>query len=253
MANRYSLRGDRRSSNPILSILRVIVQLLVIVSAIHIAFSIQRWNDSKQEMLAKQDLLQQLRAETSENLKALTSDQEQKKIQVELFGKLIIAASQQVSDDTLRMALDELLSYDQFSLSTMNLNSILAIGNLGSINDDALWSLFSDIQRFERTVAMQTANRELINNQIEPYLTRRQVVYLLELKVAKSTPASSLSVEQSARIIRTLLGDRTFIDLVYLRLSRLNETLAHQDTIVSRLSELLTLLEKELDLIEYSD
>jgi len=254
VANRYSLGGDRRRSNPLSSILRVILELVVIVLGIYIAFRVDRWNDGKEQQMLKKKFLQELKAEASANLEELIADQRNRRVQVLLFEKLIQAASRQVADDTIRMAIDELLRHRFYSGTNAAFDNIVASGNLRLIADDSTRSKLFELKRFEsKAPLVEASDVDLINNQIEPYLTRRQVLYLLELKLADNSPESTVSIEQSARVVRTLLTDRTFIDLIYLRLSRVRQTLYFETPLGWRLEELIELLDQQLANIEIDD
>ena len=247
MANRYSLGGDRKRANPIASFLRLILDLIIIVIGIYIAFQVDKWGDAEKEQELKVKHLQELRAETQVNLDEIIADQTDRKIQVELFEKLILAASQPVSDDTLRMAIDGLLNYRFYSGTTAVFDNIVASGNLRLITTDSIRSKLFELKQFESKASIvESAEAKLISEQIEPYFIRRQVLYLLEVELSDNAPQTTMSVEQSARIIRTLLQDRTFIDLVYLRLGKIRQTIYFENPLVWRLRDLINEIDEEL-------
>ena len=250
MANRYSLGRDRRRSNPIASFLRLILELIVIVIGIYIAFQVDRWGDTEKEQALKLDYLLELKAETQVNLDEIIADQTDRKKQVELLEKLILAASQTVSDDTLRMAMDALLDYRFYSGTNAVFDNIVASGNLRLITTDSLRSKLFGLKQFEsKAPIVEAAEAKLIAEQIEPYLVRRQVLYLLEVELSDNSPDTGMSVEQSVRIIRTLLQDRTFIDLVYLRLGKVRQTIYFENPLIWRLRDLIEEIDNELGTI----
>ena len=254
MANRYSLGRDRRRSKPLASIFRVLIELIVIVLGIYIALRVDRWNDVKEQEILKTKLLKELRAEALANLEELNTDQKDRRNQIQLFEKLITAAYRPVADDTIRMAMDELLRHKFYSGTNAAFDNIVASGKLRLIADDSTRSKLFELKRFEsKTPLIEATDITLINEQIEPYLTRRQVLYLLELRLADNSPESTVSVKQSARIIRTLLKDRIFIDLIYLRLSKVKQTLYFETPLGWRLNELINLLDAQLANIDNAD
>jgi len=254
VANKYRLGGERRSGNPLGSILRIFLEIIVIVVGIGIAVTVQNWNDTKKEQLLKLKSLQELRTEASINLQELNADQADRKVQVELFQKMIAAASERVADDTLRMAMDELLKHRFYSGANAAFDNMVASGNLRLITSDSTRAKLFELKQFESKAPLVESNDvQLISNQIEPYLTRRQVLYLLEVQIADNSPQTSVSTEQSARIIRTLLEDRTFIDLIYLRLSRVQQTIYLENPLASKLRDIITQLDYEIDRVQNTD
>lgn len=246
MANRYSLSNDRGRS-PLIPILRVIIQFVVIIFAINIAFQIQNRNEKRKTSLSQTQYLQALQSEAIVNLKGLTSVNQNRKRQVVLLEKLIAAASRTVSDDTVRLAVDELLRQNFYSASSAAYDNLVASGNLNSISSDSIRASLSAFKRLQNNANLIDAtDNKFIAEQLEPYLTKRQVIYLLELKTSNTRADLTISNQQTGRIIKTLLQDRTFIDLIYLRMNRINQTIEANDPIRSQLTRIIEELDLEM-------
>lgn len=246
MANKYSLSNDRRST-PLGSILRVIILLLVITGGIYIAFNLENRGGKEKISALRTQYLQDIRSEMVDNLKTIGQEQKVRERQVLFFEKLIAAASRIVSDDTIRLAIDELLQ-QRFQPPTMvTYDNMVAAGKLSLIASDSLRARLVSLKQLEsKAPTIESGDAQMISNQLEPYLSKRQVIYLLEIKTSDRRQNLTVSKEQTGRVIRTLLQDRTFIDLIYLRMNRVKSTVDFSNSTQSQLEEVTDYLDKAL-------
>jgi len=250
LANRYSLSNDRGRS-PLGAFLKAIFQFIVIIIAINIAFQIQNWNTEKKAALSKVQHLQTLQADARENIKQIEDIKGNRERQVLLLETLITAAAGNVSDDTIRLAIDELLQQDFYTPASSAYMNLIASGDLNITVPDSVRALLSNINQLQaKTLLMEAADAKFIAEQLEPYLTKRQVIYLLELKTSNTRADLTIANQQTGRIIKSLLQDRTFIDLIYLRMNRINETIEASTPILTQLERLTNELALELARIE---
>jgi len=223
----------------------------VIIIAINIAFQIQNWNTEKKAALSKVQHLQTLQADARENIKQIEDIKGNRERQVLLLETLITAAAGNVSDDTIRLAIDELLQQDFYTPASSAYMNLIASGDLNITVPDSVRALLSNINQLQaKTLLMEAADAKFIAEQLEPYLTKRQVIYLLELKTSNTRADLTIANQQTGRIIKSLLQDRTFIDLIYLRMNRINETIEASTPILTQLERLTNELALELARIE---
>ena len=250
MVNRYSLSNERGRS-PLGAILKVIFQFIGIIIGILIAFQIQNWNSERDAMMSKVQHLQALQADAQENFKRIDDIEGNRERQVVLLEALIAAAANNVSDDTIRLAIDELLQQDFYSPTSSAYMNLIASGDLNITVPDSIRAILSNINQLQaKTLLMDAADANFIAEQLEPYLTKRQVIYLLELKTSNNRADLTIANQQTGRIIKSLLQDRTFIDLIYLRMNRINETIEASTLILTQLERLTNELAFELARIE---
>jgi len=223
----------------------------VIIIAINIAFQIQNWNTEKKAALSKVQHLQTLQADARENIKQIEDIKGNRERQVLLLETLITAAAGNVSDDTIRLAIDELLQQDFYTPASSAYMNLIASGDLNITVPDSVRALLSNINQLQaKTLLMEAADAKFIAEQLEPYLTKRQVIYLLELKTSNTRADLTIANQQTGRIIKSLLQDRTFIDLIYLRMNRIHETIDTSTPILRQLELLTKELALELARIE---
>ena len=202
-------------------------------------------------MMSKVQHLQALQADAQENFKRIDDIEGNRERQVVLLEALIAAAANNVSDDTIRLAIDELLQQDFYSPTSSAYMNLIASGDLNITVPDSIRALLSNINPLQaKTLLMDAADANFIAEQLEPYLTKRQVIYLLELKTSNNRADLTIANQQTGRIIKSLLQDRTFIDLIYLRMNRINETIEASTLILTQLERLTNELAFELARIE---
>lgn len=219
----------------------------MIIIGILIALSINNWNKERVVVLSKAKHIESLQAEATDNIRATSSTVRERERQVMLMEKLIATASRTVDDDTVRLAIDELLRQNLFAITSSAYDNLSASGNLGYIESDSILKLFRGIKQLQSEArTIQDRDASFITNQLEPYLTKRQVIYLLEIQTSDNRADLTISNQQTGRILKTLLQDRTFIDLIYLRMNRIKETLEATDAIRQELAQLV----RELELVQ---
>ncbi|MGW8123708.1 hypothetical protein ACV07N_13710 [Roseivirga echinicomitans] len=169
--------------------------------------------------------------------KTISEVRSTKEFQIELIKKLIQTGVRTVDNDSLHWAVNQLLAQESFH-PTVNISD--AFENEMNEMSIGLMKLSSVTAIYLRN---EESDRQLIEIQIEPYLVKEKVISLLE--PYQNSAAINISEQQTSRIIRQLLNDRSFIDLVYLRIHRLNITLESLSQIDSLLNIQATLINKE--------
>lgn len=240
---RYSLNGDRRKSR--FGFLRILLEIPIIVLSIYIAFVVDEYGKRKNDREIEKKYLQELLVEAKFNRDELMADQDARRRQVDYLNKLLAASNRAVDPDTLRDAINELMMIRLFSPTEAVYEDLVSSGNLRLIQSDSLRRTILEFrQRLTRVPLTEQQDLQLIQNQIEPYLINRQVISLLEAYGESEHVA--ISEQQADRIIHSLLNDRAFTDLVYLRLNRVRDVIYFENPMQWRLREMVSLLEGEL-------
>lgn len=239
MSNKYRLEGEARSFS-LGGIGRLLSDLVVIVLAIYIVLQIDEWNKTKEvESQRKTSLNQHIELAKSEK-EAIESSYSKNSSQLLLFHYLMETANRQVGSDTLRMAMKELLNTYDYS-STLNIST-----NLNPLLSNQINQNLSQATLLSKTIEdAQAIQRRLIEEKIDTFLLRKQVLSLIEpYEDLEEVNISELQVD---RIIRVLLNDREFIDLIYLRISRLKSILTASEELKMSLMMLTDNLSRELN------
>lgn len=245
--SRYSLTGDRKKSR--FGFLRIFLEIPVIVLSIYIAFVVDEWSKEKAAAIKEKDYLEQLFEETKINANELKADQDERREQLIFLDKMLETANRRVSPDTLRMAMDQLLNLRIYSPTDAVYEDLVSSGNLALISSDSLrHEMLEYRQKLSRAPLTEQSDIDLIENQIEPYLISKQVLSLLE--PYHDLQSISISEQQKDRIIRVLLNDRAFIDLVYLRRHRIRQVIWFETPMEWSLRNMSRLIEDQLDNME---
>lgn len=244
MASRYSLSDSRRRS-PLGNIGRVILELVIIVIGIYIAFQLENGREQKKVEALERKYLEQLLEEAKINQSELQADQDARRLQLQFLRKMLDTPNRQVAADTLRAAMDYLLMVRIFSITDAVYEDLVSSGNLGIIESDTIKNVLLNYRRaLSRVPITEQGDVKLIEDHLEPYLISKQVLSLLEPH--ENLDEIQISRQQIDRIIRVLLNDRGFIDLVYLRSHKIRDVIYFENPIQWRLNEMISLLEKEL-------
>lgn len=244
---RYSLSGDRKKSR--FGFLRIFLEIPVIVLSIYIAFVVDEWSKEKTELGKEVSYLQQLYEETKINAQELKADQDERRKQVMLMDKLLETAVRRVDPDTLLMAIDQLLSVRIYSPTDVVYEDLVSSGNLRLITSDSLrHEMLQYRQKLVRAPVAEQSDIDLIETRIEPYLVSKQVLSLLETHY--DAESINISNQQKNQIIRVLLNDRTFIDLVYLRRHRIRQVIWFETPMEWALRDMTALIEQELEALK---
>lgn len=245
MSNKYKLEGESRRFS-FSGLGKVIVELLVIVIGIYLAFALEKYGEKKADNALELKYLNQLLAEAKSNQEELKADQDARREQRELFGYLLENSNRQIGSDTLRIATKQLLINRLFSPTDAVYQDLVSSGNLRLIQSDSIRkTIITYKQRLSRAPVTEAVEERLIEDKIEPYFLEKQVLSLLE--PLSEVDQIDVSEQQIDRIIRVLLNDREFIDLVYLRYSRLADVIYFETPLQWSLRDLINLLEKEID------
>lgn len=244
MPNRYSLSNDR-SKSPLGSIFKVVLELIIIVIGIYIAFQLENGKEKRETRALEKKYLEQLLEESKINQSELKADQDARRIQLEYLRKVMATSNRQVDSDTLRRAMKQLLMIRLYSPTDAVYQDLVSSGNLGIIKSDSIkLTLFNYRRYLSRVPLTEQSDLQMIASQLEPYLIDKKVLSLLEAH--DNIPEIEISQQQIDRIIRSLLNDRAFIDLVYLRIHKIRDVVYFENPMQWRLRELIQLLEVEL-------
>ncbi|MFY0592306.1 hypothetical protein [Roseivirga sp.] len=245
MANRYSLSGDRRKS-PIGTIVKGFLELIVIVIGIYIAFQLENNREAKHKADLERSYLEQLLEEVKINEEELRADQDERKEQLTLLKKLLVTPLRQVDSDTIQKAVDALFTVRLYSPTDAVYQDLVSSGNLGILKSDAFKRILMNYRRaLARVPSTEDRDLKLISEQLEPYLMEKQLLSFLEPH--RDLEEISISQDQKDRMIRQLLRDRKFIDLVYLRIHTIQDVIFFENPMQWHLRNMRQLLEEELD------
>ncbi len=244
MANRYSLSDDRRR-NPFGTLLRIILELIIIVIGIYIAFQLENNREANNKADLERNYLEQLLDEVVINEGELLADQDARKEQLIYLKKLLETPLRQVDADTIREAMDLLLMVRLYSPTDAVYQDLVSSGNLGIIKSDAFKRVLMNYRRALSRVP-STENRDLavITNTLEPYLLDKEMLSFLELY--GDVDEIGISNDQKDRMIRQLLRERRFIDMVYLRINTIQDVIFFENPMQWHLTAMKNLLKDEL-------
>ncbi len=246
MANRYSLSNDRRQ-NPFGSIIRVLLELIIIVIGIYIAFQLENNREAKNKEALERSYLEQLLEEVKINESELRADQDSRKSQVIYLQKILETPLRQVDADTLRRAVDLLLMVRLYSPTDAVYQDLVSSGNLGIIKSNDFKRVLMNYRRaLSRVPSTENRDVNLIANQLEPYFLEKELLSFLEPH--EDVEAIDISNDQKDRMIRQLLRERKFIDLVYLRIHTIQDVIFFENPMQWHLEGMKNLLKIELGL-----
>ena len=244
---RYSLDGDRKRSP--FRFLRIFLEIPIIVFSIYVAFLVDNWQREKEEAVTEKKYLEELLQEVKINIAELKADQDERRRQIVLLDKMMEIGIRPVAADTLRMALDQLLTARIYSPTDAVYQDLVSSGNLRLMTSDSLRQKIMKYQKMlSRVPITEQSDIDLIAEQIEPYLVNKKVLSLLEPH--DDVAGIDISDQQKDRIIRVLLNDRTFIDLVYLRRHRIRSAEFFENPMQWHLDDMAELIEAQLSAIE---
>ena len=239
MSNKYRLEGEARSLS-LGGIGRVLTNLVVIVAAIYIVLQIDSWNKTKEAEITRSKEFNELIRLTESDRNSLGSFQTLGNHQMMLFELLMETANRQVASDTLRMAIKQLLKTDD------HISSLQSSVNLKtSLSDKSKQNLAQVGHQTLQLSQSLDIQQRLIEDKLETFLLRKQVLSLIE--PFEDLEEVSISEVQVDRIIRVLLNDREFIDLIYLRISRLQIVMKTSEALNTSLMVLRDNLRIELN------
>lgn len=241
---RYSLdSGDKRRSP--LRFLRILLEIPIIVFSIYIAFVVDEWDRGKTEAVSEKKYLEELLLEVKINADELAADQDERRRQLIFLDKMLETGIRTVDPDTLRRAMDELLTVRIYSPTDAVYQDLVSSGNLRLMTSDSLrYKIYQYRRMLSRVPVTEQSDIDLIANQIEPYLVNKKVLSLLEPH--DNVKGIDISDQQKDRIIRVLLNDRTFVDLVYLRRHRIRQVEFFENPIQWHLDDMVELIEAQM-------
>lgn len=214
---------------------------------IYIAFQLENNREAKNKTALEHSYLEQLLEEVAINEGELLADQDARKDQVVLLKKILETPLRQVDADTLRAAVDVLLMIRLYSPTDAVYQDLISSGNLGIIKSDAFKRILMNYRRaLSRVPSTENRDVKLISDQLEPYLIEKELLSFLEPH--DDMDEISISNDQKDRMIRQLLRDRKFIDLVYLRINTIQDVIFFENPMQWHLQAMRNLLRRELGL-----
>lgn len=248
MANKYRLEGESKSFS-IRGVGRFFSEIIIVFIGIYLAFALDNWKNVQKEQELEAKYLRELLNETNTNISELKADQEARTEQLRLFGHLLESQNRSVGADTLRAGVGQLLRIRIFSPTEAVYEDLVSSGNLRLIkNEEIRQTIILNKRWLSRANVTEGVEERLIEEKIESYLIDEGVLSLLE--PLGDVDQINTSQQQIDRIIRVLLNDREFIDLVYLRRSRLSDVIYFERPLSDNLNRLKELLESEIKNLE---
>lgn len=228
-------------------VLRLLLELAVIVIGIYLAFQLENNREANNKTKLERSYLEQLLEEVAINEGELFADQDARKNQVLYLKKLLETPIRQVDADTIRKAMDLLLMIRLYSPTDAVYQDLVSSGNLGIIKSDAIKNVLMKYRRgLSRVPSTENRDLKLVTDQLEPYLIEKQLLSFIEPH--DDLDEINISVEQKDRMIRQLLRDRKFIDLVYLRVNAVQDVIFFENPMQWHLEAMRNLLSEELGL-----
>jgi hypothetical protein len=230
--------GEKKSRNPFGGLIKSILLIPVIAISILIAFW---WQDYRSKDTGKinAEALKSTKTQLDQSLQILNSTRAAKTTQIAFLDKLMATGIRVVDSDTLALAIPHLLALNDFNLAEISSLGIQSLSQ-SSNNLKASFDYYQQSEAFDQ---------RFVENELETYLVNKQVLSLLE--PYDDSEFIDISDQQINRIIRLLLNDRGFVDLVYVRIQRLTESqnrlTALKKAIESHLSAISTFSQKTLE------
>ena len=236
---RYSPNGTQRQRRSPFGFFRIFLEIPIIAFSIYLAFLLSERNQAKTEAISEKKYLQELLEEVKINRERLSVDLDKKRSQVVLLEKMLETSMRRVDADTLRLAMKELLNVHLYTPTDAVYQDLVSSGNLSLITSDTLMQYH---RKLSRIPFAGQSDPEV--KQIQSYLIGKKVFSLLEPYA--DVKGIAISQIQKNRIIRVLLNDRTFIDLVYLRHHSLNRVIRFETPMQQHLRKMQLLIEAQL-------
>ena len=242
---RYSPNGTQRRRGPF-DFFRIFLEIPIIAFSIYLAFLLIERNQAKSEAISEKKYLQELLEEVKINRESLSLGLDEKRRQVVLLEKMLETSIRRVDADTLRSATNELLNIHFYTPTDAVYQDLVSSGRLSLITSD---TLRHEMMQYHRKLSFTAqSDPEAVEKQIQSYLIGKKVFSLLEPYA--DVKGIDISQIQKNRIIRSLLYDRTFIDLVYLRHHSLNRAIQFETPMQQHLHKMQLLIEEQLSRTE---
>lgn len=229
MANRYKLEGESKGIS-LGGLFRVIGWFILIVVSILAAFNVYYWNESRETDQQKLQALSALKQESTQNAESLNEHTKSLKNQIAQLNLLLATANRTVDADSLLMAF--YLLYEQTPIDIKKGAYRFLTQEVASQFEQSLRNNL--VQFYETDLYQLQLQEKAINTFIDEQLTS----FLIDernLSLVNPTLKTNLvqiSADQRNRIIRILLNNRTMLDLVYYRISQMEELMALERTIM---------------------
>jgi hypothetical protein len=203
--------GDKKSRSPFGGLIKSIWFIPIIFVAVLVAFWWQEYRTADKSKI-EVEILKSTETQLGQSIQAINTLIAVKTMQKDFLNKLMATGIRVVNKDTLALAIPQLLALNDFNLAEISSLNVLSLNQ--SSND--LKASFDYYQQAE------ASDQSFVWNELETYLVNKQVLSLLE--PYNDSEFIDISDQQINRIIRQLLNDRAFVDLVYLRIQRVTES-----------------------------
>lgn len=237
--------NDRKENHP--RWLRMVMEGVVIVASILLAFAIDAWWDTRQERLVLNAHLAALAEDVEEARADAVTSQDRRERRIAIIYNLlgVIADGQPApSSDTLNAWLGALWGARSPLQPFAALEDLRASGVLTSIESQELRrALFNYSRTAEQVRELENRVVDVWQEGLQPYLIANtdvlpQAKFRNNLDLAEYEPAFSSGVE-------TLFADRTFQNLLLARLNRTVSAYMDSAEVIALLERISTLLELE--------
>lgn len=226
--------------------MRVVVEGVVIVVSILLALALDAWWDGVKEREAGREYLVALRGELETVRAEVQSDQEVRTRRFEAMGALVsmIASQRPASPDSVTMLLRSLWGSVRLNPPSAVLDDLQTSGSLVA-SAEIKGELLKYRQHMSRLMWQEERVQDTWETELRPYLIAQTDV-LRHLPRTYGISDEWLPNPVYSSGIESALRDRTFQNLLLVRLRRLSLAKANGDSLLGRVDRLLALIEEEV-------
>ena len=195
---------------------RLLLEGLVIVASILLAFAIDAGWDSWQEQRREARIVEQFRPELELYIRLFPAAEAETQAAISATEYLlaVIHGDRAPVDDSVRLALDQLDSSYRFAAATGTFELLAGDGNFGQVSSPELRAALAQLSSFISLVdRWELEEVEFMDRRLEPYLDEHGDRVAIEAE--PELPASRFEWDPSV-----LLQDRTFSNLLVERRSK---------------------------------
>jgi len=226
--------------------MRVLVEGMVIVVSILLALALDAWWDGVKEGEAGREYLVALRGELEVVRAELRTDQEARTRRFETMGALLsnIASQRPASPDSVTTLLGSLWGSVRLNPPSAVYDDLQATGSL--VTSRAIrGELLQYRQRLSRLMWQEERLQDTWETELRPYLVAQtDVLRHIPRTYGVSDDWLPIPIHESG--YETILRDRTFQNLLLVRLRRLSLAMVNGDTLLEGVDRLLALIEQEV-------
>jgi len=226
---------------------RVLVEGFVIVASILLALALDAWWDGVQERKAERNYLVALRGELETVQAELSGDQDRRTRRYEATQDLVdaIASQPAVPPDNISALLQSLWGSQRLNPPSAIHNDLEIAGSIDLVTSVAIRrELLKYGQVLNRLMWQEERLRETWESELRPYLVAEtDVLRHIPLSAGVSDEWLPPPVYDSG--FESALHDRTFQNLLLVRLRRLSIVMVNADALLEQIRHLLVLIDEE--------